>query len=248
MAPMTPRKPEAPPTRRDRPARIVIIDDHELARTGLRSMLAGAPDLEVVGEARDGQEALSLCRRLQPDLVMMDVRMPKLNGLAATRAIKQQYPRISIVIVTMYENPDYLVEGLKAGAAGYILKDATRREVLAAVRQALRGESPLSPEMAPQLLGWLRSETARQEGVTLEQLTPREQEVLQFMAQGQSNREIARSLGISAGTAKVHVERIIAKLGVSDRTQAAVRAVELGLLIPNGRYHPRIPETGPMSE
>ena len=241
---MNPMEPEAPPTRRDRPARIVIVDDHELARAGLHSMLAGAPDLEVIGEARDGQEALALCHRLHPDLVMMDVRMPKLNGLAATRAIKQQYPHIAVIVVTMYENLDYLVEGLKAGAAGYILKDATRREVLTAVRQALRGESPLSPEMAAQLRGRLRSEPVRQEGVTLEQLTPREHEVLQLMAQGQSNREIARGLGISAGTAKVHVERIIAKLRVSDRTQAAVRAVELGLLIPNGRRHPLSPQDG----
>ena len=224
---------EAAPLRRERPARIMIVDDHELARAGLRSMLGGAPDLEVVGEAADGQEALALCRRLKPNLVLMDVRMPKLNGLVATRELKEQHPGICVILVTMHEDPDYLVEGLKSGAAGYILKEATRRELLTAVRQALRGESPLDPGLAAQLLQRLRGETARRAGTFPEQLTPREREVLQLLAQGQSNREIGRNLGISVGTVKVHVEHIIAKLGVSDRTQAAVRAAGLGLLPPH---------------
>ncbi len=217
--------------RRERPARLLIVDDQELARVGLRGMLAGALDLEVVGEAASGQDALALCRRLEPDLVLMDVRMPQMNGLAATRAIKQQHPQTAVIIVTMYENPDYLVDAMKAGAAGYILKEATRREVLAALRQVLRGESILSPELAGLLLRRLTDETARQKVLAPHQLTAREHEVLRHMAQGQSNREIARQLGISAATVKVHVERVIAKLGVSDRTQAAVRAVELGLLV-----------------
>jgi DNA-binding NarL/FixJ family response regulator len=212
------------------PARIVIVDDHELARAGLRSMLAQERDLTVVGEASDGAQALALCRHLSPDLILMDVRMPGLDGLAATAAIKQEYPATSVIIVTMYENPDYLVQALKAGAAGYLLKDATQREVVTAVRQVLRGEFPLHPHLSTHLLQRLAREMAREAQPLPERLTPREVVVLQLLAQGQTNREIARLLGVSVGTVKVHVQHIIAKLGVSDRTQAAVRAVELGLL------------------
>src|SRR2546423_14472746 len=127
------------------PARIVIVDDHELARAGVRRLLAQERDLTVVGEAPDGAQALALCRRLSPDLILMDVRMPGLDGLAATAAIKQEYPATSVIVVTMYENPDYLVQALKAGAAGYLLKDATQREVVTAVPQGPSGEVPPPP-------------------------------------------------------------------------------------------------------
>jgi DNA-binding NarL/FixJ family response regulator len=215
------------------PARLVIADDHELARAGLRSMLAGERGLEIIGEATTGREALSLCRRLQPDLVLMDVRMPEMDGLAATRAIKDECPQVRVIVVTMHENPDYLLEALKAGAAGYVLKDATQREVVGAVRQVLRGESLLNAEVATRLLRRLAEETARPHEAPLAQLTPREVEVLRLLAQGLTNREIAARLIVSVGTVKVHVERILAKLGVSDRTQAAVRAVTLGLASPS---------------
>jgi DNA-binding NarL/FixJ family response regulator len=221
---------EPRPRQPAQPARIVIVDDHELARAGLRSMLAQERDLAVVGEASNGTQALALCRRLSPDLILMDVRMPGLDGLAATAAIKQEYPATSVIVVTMYENPDYLVQALKAGAAGYLLKDATQREVVTAVRQVLRGEFPLHPHLATHLLQRLAREISREAQPLPERLTPREVVVLQLLAQGQTNREIARLLGVSVGTVKVHVQHIIAKLGVSDRTQAAVRAVELGLL------------------
>ena len=215
------------------PARLVIADDHELARAGLRSMLAGERGLEIIGEATTGREALSLCRRLQPDLVLMDVRMPEMDGLAATRAIKDECPQVRVIVVTMHENPDYLLEALKAGAAGYVLKDATQREVVGAVRQVLRGESLLNAEVATRLLRRLAEETARPHEAPLAQLTPREVEVLRLLAQGLTNREIAARLIVSVGTVKVHVERILAKLGVSDRTQAAVRAVTLGRASPS---------------
>jgi DNA-binding NarL/FixJ family response regulator len=212
------------------PARIVIVDDHELARAGLRSMLAQERDLQVIGEASDGAQALALCRRLSPDLILMDVRMPGLDGLAATAAIKEECPATSVIIVTMYENPDYLVQALKAGVAGYLLKDATQREVVTAVRQVLRGERLLHPHLMAQLLRRLALEAPRSAEPPPEALTRREAAVLHLVAQGQTNREIARTLGVSVGTVKVHVEHIIAKLDVSDRTQAAVRAVQLGLL------------------
>ncbi len=133
-------------------ARLVIADDHELARSGLRSMLTGERGLELVGEATNGREALDLCRRLKPDLALLDVRMPEMDGLAATRAIKQVCPSTSVIIVTMHETPEYLFDALKAGAAGYLLKDATRRELILAVRQVLRGESIMDGALAVRML------------------------------------------------------------------------------------------------
>jgi two-component system response regulator DegU len=217
--------------------RLAIVDDHDLAREGLKDMLADEPDIEVIGEASNGREALLLCSRLRPDLMLMDVRMPEMDGLAATREIKERYPSVSVLVVTMHENPDYLLEALKAGAAGYVLKDAPRDEVVAAVRRVREGESPLDPELAARLLRRLASEGAgrgeargRRGQAPMDVLTPRELEVMGLMRLGRTNRQIAQDLVISLGTAKNHVEHIIAKLGVSDRTQAVVRALELGIL------------------
>jgi len=225
-------------------ARIAIVDDHALAREGLRDMLADEPDMEVVGEAANGREALKLCRRLRPDLVLMDVRMPEMDGLAATREVKREHPGTSVLMVTMHENPDYLYEAIKAGAAGYVLKDATQDDVFRAIRQVLRGESPLDTELAARLLRQLASEDKnlgshsgqpgkkRLEGYT-HPLTARELEVLRLMKLGQTNPQISRNLWISLGTVKNHVEHIIAKLGVSDRTQAVVCGIEWGLFDSN---------------
>ncbi len=215
-----------------RAARVLIVDDHELARAGLRSMLTGAPGLEVAGEATNGREALEMCRRLHPDLALVDVRMPGLNGLETTRALKAEFPTVIVVMVTMYDNPEYLLEALKAGAAGYVLKDATRDDLLGTVRRALDGEPAVDSDVAVRLLRRLAAETTATPNTAQpsEQLTARERDVLTLLAQGLTNREIGARLVVSPGTVKVHVEHIIAKLGVSDRTQAAVRAVELGLL------------------
>ncbi len=242
---------EASPSR---PVRIMITDDHALVRDGLRSMLEDEPGLEVVGEASNGLEALELCRSLKPDLMLMDVRMPEMDGLEATRAIKGEFPSTSVLMVTMHENPDYLMEALSAGAAGYILKGASGDKLVDAINRTIMGESPLNEELAARLLRRLadKAETEREESaqqpppaspaqpqrrqevpLALEALTPRETEVLGLLAQGQSNPKIAQTLTISRSTAKVHVERIIRKLEVSDRTQAAVRAIEMGLLTPN---------------
>jgi DNA-binding NarL/FixJ family response regulator len=253
------------------PTRILIADDHALVREGLRTMLSGEDGIRVVAEANDGREALSVCRNLRPDLVLMDVRMPVMDGLEATRRIKQEMPQVSVVMVTMHENPDYLFEAIKAGAAGYVLKDAPGERLLGAVRRTLEGESPLNQELAMKLLVRLARERGeggtreggqqeagdeagsggmgsdaevrapeaggedeggggKDEAERVEALTPREIEVLTLLSRGQTNPQIAQNLMVSRGTVKIHVQHIISKLGVSDRTQAAVRAIEAGVI------------------
>jgi DNA-binding NarL/FixJ family response regulator len=260
---------------RSKAARLLIADDHALVREGLRTMLSGEEGIEVIAEANDGRQALTLCRRLKPDLVLMDVRMPVMDGLEATRKIKQEMPQTSVMMVTMHENPDYLFEAVKAGAAGYVLKDASGERLLGAVRRTLEGESPLNQELAMRLLTRLarewsegRSERASREATEdgsdsseppathpeamepeasepeasgpgrsrraveqLESLTPREVEVLKLLSQGQTNPQIAHNLLFSVSTVKAQVRSILAKLGVSDRTQAAVRAIEFRLTV-----------------
>ena len=242
---------DARPEGRDASARIVIADDHGLVRQGFRGMLAREEGLEVVGEAEDGREAVEVCSRLRPDLVLMDVRMPGMDGLAATREIKQRHPKTIVLVVTMHENPDYLLEAVKAGAAGYVLKGSPNTRIISSVRRALEGESPLNQELAMHVIHNLvdrgaqggaqgasppsepRPHKERPEGFLPKPLARRELEVLRLLARGKTNQEIAQILGLSALTVKTYVQRIIAKLGVSDRTQAAVRAAELGLLAPD---------------
>jgi DNA-binding NarL/FixJ family response regulator len=233
-----------PGTQTNPTRRVLIADDHALIRDGFKRMLAYEKDFEVIGEASDGREAVELCRRLGPDLVLMDVRMPEMDGLEATRAIKANQPEVSVLVITTYENADYLLEAIKVGAAGYVLKDASSERLVNSMRRVLAGELPLDQELAFQLIQRLASEgpqasaprsAAEGEGDAeaasplLEDFTPREVEVLGLVVRGKTNQEIASSLSISRATAKVHVRHIIAKLGVSDRTQAVVRALELGL-------------------
>jgi DNA-binding NarL/FixJ family response regulator len=211
--------------------RVIVVDDHDLVRAGLRGLLCGERGLEVVGEAANGREALTLCRRLKPDVVLMDVRMPEMDGLAVARAIKCESPATTVILFTMYDNADYLVEALKAGAAGYLLKGASKREIVSTVRQVLAGESVLQPELVLQLLRrW--SGATRDPGIS-QQLTRREHDVLNLIALGHTNREIADTLSLTVSTVKTHVEHLIGKLSVSDRTQAAVRAIQLGLVPAN---------------
>jgi DNA-binding NarL/FixJ family response regulator len=241
---------ETPRGERTKHVRIVLVDDSDLVRGGFRRMLASEPDLEVIGEATNGREGVALCSSVRPDLVLMDVRMPEMDGLEATRRIKEEQPTSSVLVVTTYDNPDYLLEALKAGAAGYILKDAPKRQLINAIWRVINGESPLNQELAAQLIQRLAREVKeeaqsppqaekRQESsleppveAAQKSLTPRELEVLRLLSEGQSNPQIARTLVISKATAKVHVERIIRKLGVSDRTQAAVYAIRSGLVTP----------------
>ena len=209
-------------------------------------MLAREPGLEVVGEAENGREALELCRELRPELVLMDVRMPEMDGLAATREIKDEYPATSVLVVTTHESPEYLMDAIRAGAAGYVLKDSTKQQLLDAVRGVISGESPLDQELAMRLLQRLAAENRRhtgapsgsvkkrQEETLAEPLTDREIEVLRLLALGKTNRQLAQDMRVSLSTVKSYIQRVIGKLEVSDRTQAAVRAVELGLLPEQG--------------
>jgi len=211
-------------------------------REMLRAVLANEPDLQVVGEAKDGREAVEFCCLHRPDLVLMDVQMPEMDGLAATREIKNRCPGVIVMMVTAYESPDYLLKAITMGAAGYVLKHATRQQLIGAVRRVLQGDSPLNQELAMQLLQRLAGEVDRQTETlpqeaanrrrepVLESLTRREREILRLLARGKTNRQITQELTISLTTVKTHIHRIISKLGVSDRTQAAVKAIELGLL------------------
>jgi DNA-binding NarL/FixJ family response regulator len=217
--------------------RIAIVDDRDLARNGLRDMLADEPSIEVVGEATNGPEAIALCSRLHLDLVLTDAQM---DGFVATRELKQEYPDINVLVVTLHEDPHYLFEALKAGAEGYILKDAPPSEIVAAIHHIRSGEVSLDSRLAAQLLQRLAAEEEERQEFSQERqsskepytrvLTPREVEVLELLKLGWTNRQIAEDLMISARTVKNHVEHIIGKLGVSDRTQAVVRGLQLELL------------------
>lgn len=227
-------------------SRILIAEDHPLFQDALRRILNGEPDLEVVGEVSDGLESLEMCRRLRPDLVLMDVNMPKMDGIETTCAIKREFPGTVVLMMTASEEPSHLGQAIKAGASGYVLKTSPPQRIIGAVRRALNSETPLDQEVAMRLLLRLTDEEQMKHpsdiasenptvgpelpGAPLpSSLTSREAEVLQLVARGQTNQQIAEKLLISSSTVKKHLRSIIAKLGVSDRTQAAVRAVELGL-------------------
>ena len=209
--------------------RLVLADDHEVTRTGFVALLAGNPEFEVVGQARDGEEALALCEQLRPDIAILDIRMPRLNGLGAARLLQQRQPEVKVVIFTMDDSPDHLEAAMTAGAVGYLLKDASRDEVIGALQRVAQGEEALNSAVSARLL---RRMTERGNGQIpqAQALTARERQVLGLVAGGFSNREIGEKLGITTGTAKAHVERVIGKLGAADRTQAAVRGIALGLV------------------
>ncbi|MEZ5094909.1 MAG: response regulator transcription factor [Nocardioides sp.] len=190
-----------------------MADDHAVVRAGLQQLLAGVEDLEVVGVAADGAEAIELARRHRPDLVLMDLQMPGVDGVAATRSIVQE-ELAEVLVLTSFSDSERIVAALDAGAVGYLLKDAEPDEVLAGIRAVQRGESPLHPRAARQLL------TARTTNPSPD-LTPREVEVLSLVRQGLANKQIARRLGISERTVKAHLTSVFAAIGVTDRTQAA---------------------------
>ncbi|MFJ2452187.1 response regulator [Pseudomonas protegens] len=215
---------------------LVLADDHEVTRTGFIALLAGNPEFEVVGQARDGEQALTLCEQLRPDLAILDIRMPLLNGLGAARLLQQRQPEVKVVIFTMDDSPDHLEAAMAAGAVGYLLKDASREEVLDALQRVARGEEALNSAVSARLLRRM-SERGNGQAPQAQALTARERQVLGLVAGGFSNREIGEKLGITTGTAKAHVERVIGKLGAADRTQAAVRGMALGLVAqPAGQW------------
>jgi two-component system response regulator DegU len=231
------RRPETQRSRdgQSRPSRLVIADDHPLFRAAIRQMLREWPDLVVVGEAADGREVVQLCHRLQPELVLMDLRMPQMDGVEATRELKREVPAIIVLVLTALEEPDYLLEALKAGASGYLLKQGSPEQIVGAIRRVLKGESPLNQEVAMQLLMRLIEEKhQKKQNVPRPSLSiplsPREVEVLDLLVRGQSNQQIASDLFISMSTVKNHVHNIIRKLGVSDRVQAAILAIEHDLV------------------
>ena len=234
-------------------AKVLVVDDHAFMRVAINAILTRDSSLEVVGEAKDGQEALERCRELRPDLILMDVAMPKVNGLEATRNIKAQSPETSVLILTAHADHNLLMDAVKAGAAGYVLKGEHPEHVLDAVRAVLDGETPLDQGLAMKLLRSIGEEAAVQENVRPQTqpttsvqyaasaslmanpLTPRETEVISHIASGKTNRQIAQQLHLSLSTIKRHLEHIISKLEVSDRTQAAVKAIELELVPPGRR-------------
>lgn len=214
-------------------SKVLIVDDHPMVRDGMKAMLAGDRTLEVVGEAGSGAEALAAIERLRPDVVLMDVRMPDMDGLQATHLVKQKHPDVSVIMVTMYDDPDYLMEAISAGASGYLLKDVSRFDLLQTVRTVAQGGTFLNPELMTRSLQRLATKSRTPAGAEVSPfaaLTGREMDVLRQLAHGMSNKEIANKLVVSVATVKTHVEHIIQKLGVSDRTQAAVLAATHGLL------------------
>jgi DNA-binding NarL/FixJ family response regulator len=197
--------------------RVVVVDDHAIVRGGLEQLLTGAEGIEVVGTAADGEAAVTLVRELRPDLVLMDLQMPVLDGVAATRAIVAEQ-LAEVLVLTSFSDGDRIVAALDAGAVGYLLKDADPDDVIAGIRAVDRGESPLHPRAARQLLG------ARAAAPAAPDLTPREAEVIELVRQGLANKQIARRLSISERTVKAHLTSAFATIGVADRTQAALWA------------------------
>jgi DNA-binding NarL/FixJ family response regulator len=205
--------------------RVLVVDDHAVVREGLRSFLDLQDGIDVVGDAADGVEAVALAQDLQPDVVLMDLVMPRLDGLAAMRELRELVPRARVIVLTSFLDDDRLLPVLRAGAAGYLLKNAPPGEVARAVRAAHAGEALLDPVVAARLV-----ETLARDDEPVDRLTPREREVLVLIGRGFPNKLIARELSLSEKTVKTHVGHVLAKLGVTDRTQAAVVAVRTGLV------------------
>ena len=202
--------------------RVLVVDDHPVVRSGIVGLLASAPDIEVVGEAADGRAALDAALALDPQIVLMDLRMPELDGDAATALILERRPGIRVIILTTYESDASILTAIEAGASGYLLKAAPQEEILAGIRSVARGEVALAPSIAAMLVGRLKTPAVT--------LSPRETEVLGLVAQGLSNPAIAKRLFLGEATVKTHLLHAFEKLQVSDRTRAVTKAMELGLL------------------
>ena len=203
--------------------RILVCDDHPVVRSGLRGMIQSQPDLEVIAEAGEGGQAVALATRLQPDIVLMDLRMPRMDGVTATEAIKSKHPSIHVLILTTYDTDADILRALEKGATGFLLKDEREDRLFDAIREAAGGRSPLAPGVASRLVERLRGDADSH-------VSEREIEILMLVAQGRSNREIARELHISDSTVKAHMLHIFDKLGVDDRTAAVTTALRQGII------------------
>jgi len=208
--------------------RILMADDHTLFRDGMRALFGTLPDIELVGEAANGSEAVTLAEELQPDVVLMDIQMPELNGVEATRQIVQTSPHIGVIIVTMFEDDDSVFAAMRAGARGYVLKGADQEEMLRAIRAVSRGEALFGPVIAARLASFFNSSSSLS-ATAFPNLTDRERDVLNLLAQGLSNQEIGSKLVISVKTVRNHVSNIFNKLQVVDRVQAIIRARDAGM-------------------
>jgi DNA-binding NarL/FixJ family response regulator len=208
------------------PITVLVVDDHPVVRSGLVSLLAVEPDLEVVGEAADGAEAVASVKALAPDVVLMDLRMPGMDGADATARIVVDHPATRVLVLTTFDTDDDILRAVEAGASGYLLKDSRREDLVDAIRAAARGETVLAPPVAARLMGRMRAGA----GGTTEQLTPREVEVLAAVGRGLSNADIGRELFIGEATVKTHLLRVFQKLNVDDRTRAVTVAIERGIL------------------
>jgi DNA-binding NarL/FixJ family response regulator len=214
--------------------RVLLVDDQALFREGLETLLSVHKDIEVVGQASNGQEAVEVAAQVQPDVVLMDVRMPVLNGVRATRRLKKALPQCRVIVLTTFDDDEYVFDALRAGAVGYLLKDVPSARLVEAIRATARGESILEPSVAAKVIAEFTRVSSMVSAAQMEQLveplSERELEILGWIARGASNKEIADQLFIAEGTVKNHVTHILGKLGVRDRTQAALKARELGLL------------------
>ena len=211
---------------------VVIADDQGMIRSGLRSLLQGEADIRVVAEAADGRQAVAAVRRHDPDVTLMDIRMPELDGLAATRELVASGARTRILALTTFDLDEYVFEALRAGAGGFLLKEATGEDLVEAVRLLARGEALLAPAVTRRVIELFARMPAPREDAALADLSPRELEVLRLLAQGRSNAQIADELVVSAATAKSHVSNVLAKLRLPDRVQAVIFAYETGLVRP----------------
>src|SRR5919106_3169301 len=237
--PGTPPLPSPPPM-----TRVLIVDDDDLMRAGLRELLSNDPSIEIAGEASTGREAVERARRLAPDVVLMDVRMPDLDGIAATRELSRAVPGARVLILTTFEQDDYIFSSLRAGASGFLLKRTRPEELIEAVHTIAAGDSLLSPSVTRRVIDRLAQQPAPELGdqARLDELTPREREVLELVTRGLSNREIAAVLVVEESTIRSHIKRILMKLGLRDRVQAVIFAYETGVNHPAVSAEPTRPQ------
>jgi len=207
---------------------VLLVDDHKIVREGTRQLLEQSPDIHVAGEASDGLEAVNLAAAIQPDVIVMDVRMPRLNGIEATRAITTRFPKIRVLILSAYDDDSYVFPLLEAGASGYLLKTSSGAELAEAIRQVVAGQTALSQRVSTKIVNRMNSHQVYRTNTMLEGLTEREMEVLRAAAHGDTNKAIAGKLGISAQTVQVHLRNIFGKLLVGSRSEAVARAIQSG--------------------